>query len=62
MNEPIGRKAYEAFRQKMSARFSGYPSNEWESLEPELREAWQAAAEAVRTRAPQGGGIVEHPV
>jgi len=53
--EPIGKIAYEAFRQSLAKAkergetemLGGTGLPEWEDLSPEEREAWQAASGAV---------------
>lgn len=51
MNEPLGKIAYEAFRQEQQRGWvrDGAPvqqSHEWSQLSAAEREAWQAAAQA----------------
>lgn len=49
--EPIGKAAYDAYRQRLAKAQEGKPfrqtTEEWEDLLPEEREAWQAAADTV---------------
>jgi hypothetical protein len=52
--EPIGKIAYEAYRQYLASNTEGpeetahwLSHSEWEELDPVQREAWQAAADAV---------------
>lgn len=57
--ERLGKVAYDAYRATTGGHsaVTGQPLPEWEDQSEQIREAWSAAARAVRAEVTPGGGL-----